>query len=246
VPSWPAAETLLRAAAAVVEGPSIAESLAVLRHLRPGDRAVARLGELVAAVARDGLEAVLTREGERHRTEQLVRDWVSTGVAADAMTFLRVHLDELLRPEVAAVLARADDPVARWHAAVLELAATCPVEVVQEIVTDAAAAGEHALASVDRADLGTLTAITVVNPEVTTLPGEGFLLQAVLMIDAGLPDAAVDVVEAGARASSPVQRRARVVNLRRWAIADPRGAGPVRPLVEALRRACLPAPPSAP
>ncbi len=247
VPSWPAAETLLRATAAVVEGPSIAESLAVLRHLRPGDRAVARLGELVAAVARDGLEALLTREGERHRIEQLVRDWASTGAAADSMTFLRVHRDELLRPEVAAaLLARADDPVALWQTAVLELAAARPVEVVQEIVTEVAAAGDHALAALDRADLGTLRAITVANPEVTSLPGVGFLLRAVLMIDAGLADEAVDVVEAGARASSPVQRRARIVNLRRWATADPRRADPLRPLVDALRQAGPPDPTSAP
>jgi hypothetical protein len=234
-PSWPAADAVLRAAAGVVTGKSLPGSLDVLLMLHPGDSGLERLRQLVVLVGQHGLEPVLSQLGEQHIRQELIEAWISTPTWTESFAYLQERREELTTPEVTALLAGSDEPVAQQHAAILSLIWTVPLETVFDLVTDVAAATDQALAALDLADLPQVMTIAQLNPAVLHEPGTGQTLLAVLLLAAGQHDQALQAVRTAAATFTAVQRRARVVNLRRFADhAGPELATGVTALIHVL------------
>ena len=234
-PSWPAADAVLRAATDVVTGQTLPASLDILLTLNPGNSDLERLQQLVALVAEHGLEPVLTQLGQQHTLQQLIEAWIATPTWTASFTYLRHHQEELAAPEVIESLAGSEEPVAQQHAAILTLAQTHSLDTVFETVTDVGAATDHALAALDRADVAQLLSIARANPAVLQEPGTGLTLLAVLLFTGGQPDQALQAARTAAASSTPVQRKARVVNLRHFADHAPAElATGLAPLIDAL------------
>jgi hypothetical protein len=234
-PSWPDAEAVLRAAPDVLAGDTLPGSLDVLLMLYPGNSDLEGLQQLVSLVGQDGVEPVLTRLGQQHATQQLVQDWIATPTWPASFAFLEEHRHELDTPEVRGTLTSSDHPVAGQHAAILTLAQVLPTQTVYECVTDSAAATDHALDALDRADLAQVLTVVQANPAILQEPGTGPTLLAVLLLVGGQSDQARQTLEAAASSLTDVPRRAQAIHLKRCADhADPDLAAALLPLIEAL------------
>ncbi|WP_435282750.1 tetratricopeptide repeat protein [Streptomyces koelreuteriae] len=233
--NWPDAEAVLRARADAVTGSTLAAGVDLHIMLRPDDDSLTQLRQLLSAVERRGLEAVLAERRERHAVEELVRAWMDQPTREQWLAYLETHREELCADAAAEVLAASSAPAAGEHAAVVALARTVPMETVAGLVTHAATAADHALEALERADTTRLRLLTDANPAALDEPGAGFVLRAVLDLERGENEQALRGMRAGAAVATPIQRRARAVNLARWAArADPDRAPAIRALIDVL------------
>ncbi|MFG3028678.1 tetratricopeptide repeat protein [Streptomyces sp. NPDC048253] len=233
---WPDAEAVLRARADVVTGSTLVASLHLHLMLRPDDDSLRQLRRLVVSIGRRGLNPVLTERRERYAVEQLLRDWMVQPTRARWLNHLETHRGQLCTDVAAEVLAASADPSAREHAAVIALARVMSMETVADLVTHAAIAADLALEALEQSNPGRLRVLTEANPAALDEPGVGFLLRAVLDLERGDIEEAVRVMRTGAATATPIQRRARAVNLTRWAAhADLDHLPAVTALADALR-----------
>ncbi|GGY14591.1 tetratricopeptide repeat protein [Streptomyces djakartensis] len=232
---WPGAEAVLRARADVLSGPTLAASVDLHLVLRPDDESLRQLRQLVASIGDRGLEAVLAEERRRYEIGQLVRAWMTQPTRTGWLAHLTAHREQLCTDEAAELLAASDDPSAREHAAVLTLLETMPLEAVADVVTHAATAADHALEALEQADPGRMRTLTEANPAALDEPGAGFVLRAVLDLERGNAEQALRVMRSGAATATVMQRRARAVNLGRWARhAEPDDLAAIEALAAAL------------
>ncbi|MFJ7334375.1 tetratricopeptide repeat protein [Streptomyces sp. NPDC101116] len=235
---WPDAEAVLTARADVVSGPTVAASVDLHLVLRPDDESLGRLRQLVVSIQDRGLEAVLAEQRRRYAVQALVDAWITQPTRARWLAHLATHREELCTGEAAEILAASAEPSAREHAAVLALLETMPLETVSDVVTHAATAADLALEALEQADPRRMRTLTEANPAALDEPGVGFVLRAVLDLERGDAEQAERVLRAGAATATAMQRRARAVNLARWARhADSDDLAAIEALIAALGHA---------
>ncbi|MFE6825674.1 hypothetical protein [Streptomyces sp. NPDC057690] len=116
----------------------------------PGVRPSALHADLALA---QGLDTVLDYGRRNHNALVLLQAWVETPTWTDSENFLNEHDSDLRTPEIQALFADADGPIARQHSAILGLTAELPHDQVYEIVTTVDTAAEHAFTAIDQADI---------------------------------------------------------------------------------------------
>jgi hypothetical protein len=220
---WPDTETLLAEHADALRQESFRTSLSVVSELLPSDPAPAALADFLADVDRRGLEAVLASGRAAHAAAELRAAWVATATWEESAGFLREHLAELTTAGVRELLASHEDATSRQHLAILELADGRPLDEVYQIVTDPAAATEHALDAVETGDTGLLNRILAAAPGILGTGASGVFLQAVLALASAEPGVAGEYATMIATHGNPGQREALAIRLREFARhqADP-------------------------
>lgn len=127
--------------------------------------------------------------------------------------FLDEHSNALRAPEIQALLADTHNPIARQHAAILELTAELPHDQVYEIVTDLDTATEHAFHAIGQVDIPRLrrTLDAHANP-MTNAPGA--LFATVMSLANNHTAQAGQLAELIAQHATHVQRHAYAIRLR--------------------------------
>jgi hypothetical protein len=203
----------------------------------PSAPALRRLRRLVTAVVRDGLDTVLTQGRRQHTVEQLVRNWPAQPSRAQPFTRLEADRGRLCDDEVAGPLAGSGEPIAQRHAAVLTLPRTMPVGPSRPRATSSRTPRRPPTTPWRRWSVP----VQVSDRRHRRLSGgprragNGLRAASGPAPRGGRTERAVQGARNGAAASTPVRRRARTVNLTRFAAhGDPSRRAGVKALVETL------------
>ncbi|MFJ5899798.1 tetratricopeptide repeat protein, partial [Streptomyces sp. NPDC093064] len=165
---WPSVETFLRAHADRLRQPGFRHHLELAEALFPESPPIDSLTSILGQVDADGIDTVLDRGRNDHDVRQLLQEWIATPTWADSKSFLDEHSSKLRTPEVWALLAATDAPLARLHLAILQLTDDLPHNQVYEIVTDRNVATEQAFTAIDQAAVPLLRHILYAHPDLLT------------------------------------------------------------------------------
>ncbi|WP_055615008.1 hypothetical protein [Streptomyces phaeochromogenes] len=210
---WPAAEGFLRTHANRLQQPGLRHDLDLAAALFPGDEAIDSLAAVLAEADSQGFDTVLDYGRRNHNARVLLQAWIDTSTWTGSRDFLDEHNSALRQPEIETLLADSHDPIARQHAAILELTAELPHDQVYEIVTNLDTATEHAFHAIDQADITFLRRIldAHTNP-MTNAPGA--LFATVISLANNHTAEAGQLAKLIAQHATHVQRRAYAIHLR--------------------------------
>ncbi|MEV7506423.1 hypothetical protein AB0O57_00520, partial [Streptomyces sp. NPDC091201] len=210
---WPTSEAFLRTHAGRLQQPDFRHHLHLAAALFPGDQATHHLTAVLAEVDAQGFGTYLEQGGRDHNQRLLLKAWIETSTWSDSKAFLDEHSSALRAPEIRALIADIDDPVAHQHLAILQLTDHLPHDTVYEIVTDQDTASEYAFQAMDRADVPQLRQI--LNALTRPLAGlSAALFAAVVAIADGHTDQARQLAELISQHGTDTQRRAYAIRLR--------------------------------
>ncbi|MET9758252.1 hypothetical protein ABZ016_04230 [Streptomyces sp. NPDC006372] len=220
VTDWPTTEAFLRAHADRLRQPDFRHHLELAAVLAPGTPAIDFLISVLGHVDTEGLDTVLDRGRHEHEVRQTLSEWIATPTWTESKDFLDEHRSTLSTPEVQTLLAGKDEPEARQHLVILQLAETLSHDQVYEIVTDLDAATEHAFTAVDQADVPLLHRVLAAHEDL--LAGiTGAFFATVAAVASGDTDQARRLAQAIAEHGTDTQCRAYAIRLRRLVALAP-------------------------
>ncbi|GGY17210.1 tetratricopeptide repeat protein [Streptomyces djakartensis] len=229
---WPTTEAFLRAHADLLQQPDFRHHLELAAALFPEDPVIDNLTDVLGQVDTDGLDSIVDRGRHAHEVRQRLLEWIATPTWTESRDFFEEHRSTLTAPEVQELLAEADDPEARRHLALLQLAATLSHDQAYEILRDPDVATDSAFTAVDQADIPLLHRVLAARPDlVTGVTGAFFATVSVLAV--GDTERARKLAAVIAEHGNDTQRRAYAIRLRTLARLDPglAGAGELADLI---------------
>ncbi|WP_158681043.1 tetratricopeptide repeat protein [Streptomyces viridochromogenes] len=217
---WPAVEAFLHTHADLLRQPDFRHHLELAAALLPEEPAIDNLTNVLGQVDAEGLDSILERERHNHAVRQTLYEWIATPTWTESKDFLVEHHSTLSTPEVQALLAGTDDPEARRHLAILQLAETLSHDQAYEIVTDPDVATERAFTAVDQADIPLLYRVLAAGQDLLT-GITGAFFATVAAVASGDTDQARRLAQAIAEHGTDTQRRAYAIRLRTLARLAP-------------------------
>ncbi|MFF0061389.1 hypothetical protein ACFYRC_07545, partial [Streptomyces sp. NPDC005279] len=210
---WPATEDFLRTHLERIQQPDFRHHLRLAAALFPGGQAIDHLTAVLAEADALGFGTVLEQGRRDHSQRLLLEAWINTPTWRDSRAFLDEHSSALRAPEIRALIADVDAPVAHQHLAILQLTEHLPHDRVYEIVTDQATATERAFHAIDQADIPRLRQILYAHRGLLT-GITGVLFATVITMADGDTGQARQLAQAIAEHGSDIQRRAYAIRLR--------------------------------
>jgi hypothetical protein len=231
--TWPDAERVLLADPDVVTGPTLSRTVTVMERLFPGRPDLLRLPAVLVTIHEYGLEPALELVRADDQQRVLLTAWFAAADWPESFGYLRENQDALRTPEVFALLAGATDPTVRLHVAILELLDRLPMDAVEAVVIEPAAAIDRAWQLLDAGDLAGFAAVPRACPQLEHDPSAGPILILLLVFD-GRQGEAMDATRTLTATIAEETVRAFAVRLRRL-LSHPELPGPLAvPVQEVL------------
>ncbi|GHH84104.1 hypothetical protein GCM10018781_72720 [Kitasatospora indigofera] len=224
--NWPEKEELLRQSPSLLEDGPDRALVAHVRTVYPEITPIVELDDLLRAVAARGLQEVAAEQRALHEATVLVDGWLAAAGWAEDMDHLRGHPGLATDPLARDLLAsRPDDPAARQHLGILELADHLDVPEIYDAVCDPAAAADAAMDLIDRGNTAGLGPLLRAAPALNGVPFVAPYLAAVVAVCEAGHEASPEALFAdAAREGTPVQRAAGAGRLRSLARHRPQAA----------------------